>query len=560
MTDEIDLDKLPRAAVVRKKRTRISIVWIIPILAAMVAIGIAVQRVLSEGPTVTIIFKDAEGIEPGKTFIKFKDVKIGQVTSAQLSADYSKVVVTAKIAKHAAGLMVADAKFWVVEPRINLSGVSGLSTLLSGVYIGFQDGESAEGQRNFTGLDEPPFIPVNRGRRFVLKASDLGSLGKGAPVYYRRVNVGEVTTYRFAADGKELEITVFINSPYDKYVTTETRFWNASGIDVSVGADGVDVRTESLVSLLVGGVAFDTPAFTAPAEQAVKRTAFTLYRDRSTAMRQPDPVARRYVLHFNESLRGLSVGAPVTLYGLRVGEVADVGLDFDAVNRVFRPRVLITFFPDRVIARLASRQQANTVKALSEMELNAEARIRMLRRVVEERGLRAQLRTGSLLTGQLYVAFEHVPNAPKVSIDWSRDPLELPVVPGGLNDIEAKLGSILTKIDNIPLDAIGADLRKGLATLDQTLKDADTLVNRVDAQWVPEGTKTLEELRRAVVDADRVLKNTDATLFGKDSPGPQDLRDALQEVTRAARSVRIFVDYLERHPEMLIRGKPEEKP
>jgi paraquat-inducible protein B len=277
-------------------------------------------------------------------------------------------------------------------------------------------------------------------------------------------------------------------------------------------------------------------------------------------MRQPDPVARRYVLHFNESLRGLSVGAPVTLYGLRVGEVADVGLDFDAVNRVFRPRVLITFFPDRVIARLASRQQANTVKALSEMELNAEARIRMLRRVVEERGLRAQLRTGSLLTGQLYVAFEHVPNAPKVSIDWSRDPLELPVVPGGLNDIEAKLGSILTKIDNIPLDAIGADLRKGLATLDQTLKDADTLVNRVDAQWVPEGTKTLEELRRAVVDADRVLKNTDATLFGKDSPGPQDLRDALQEVTRAARSVRIFVDYLERHPEMLIRGKPEEKP
>jgi len=184
----------------------------------------------------------------------------------------------------------------------------------------------------------------------------------------------------------------------------------------------------------------------------------------------------------------------------------------------------------------------------------------MLRRVVEERGLRAQLRNGSLLTGQLYVAFEHVPNAPKVNIDWSRDPLELPVVPGGLNDIEAKLGSILTKIDNVPLDAIGADLRRGLATLDQTLKDADTLVNRVDAQWVPEGTKTLEELRRAVVDADRVLKNADATLFGKDSPGPQDLRDALQEVTRAARSVRIFVDYLERHPEMLIRGKPEEKP
>jgi len=558
MTDETDLDKLPRAAVVRKKRTRISIVWIIPILAAMVAIGIAVQRVLSEGPTIAITFKDAEGIEPGKTFIKFKDVKIGQVTSVQLSEDYSKVVVTAKIAKHAAGLMVGDAKFWVVEPRINLSGVSGLSTLLSGVYIGFENGESVEGQRSFTGLEEPPFIPVNRGRRFVLKANDLGSLGTGAPVFYRRVNVGEVTGYRFAADGKELEITVFINSPYDKYVTTETRFWNASGIDVSIGVDGVDVRTESLVSLLVGGIAFDTPTFVSRGEPAAKRTVFALYRDRSTAMRQPDPVARRYVLHFNESLRGLSVGAPVTLYGLRVGEVAEVGLDFDAVKQVFRPRVLITFFPDRVIARLSTRQEAGSGKESSEM--TPDTRIRLLRRTVEERGLRAQLRTGSLITGQLYVAFEHVPNAPTVSIDWSRDPLELPVVPSGLVDLESKLGSILAKVDKIPIDAVGEDLRKALATLNQTLKDADTLVNRVDAQWVPEGTKTLTEMRRAIVDADRVLKNADATFFGKDSPAPQDLRDAFQEVTRAARSVRIFIDYLDRHPEMLIRGKPEEKP
>ena len=212
----------------------------------MVAIGIAVQRVLSEGPTITIVFKSADGIEAGKTFIKYKDVRIGQVTAVKLSEDYSKVLVKAKIAKHAAGLMVEDAKFWVVEPRISLSGVSGLNTLLSGNYIGFQAGKSTEEQRTFIGLDEPPTIMDQPGRRFVLKANTLGSLGVGEPIYYRGILVGQVALYNLAADGKSVEITIFVNAPYDKYVTAETRFWNASGIDVSVGADGVDVRTESL--------------------------------------------------------------------------------------------------------------------------------------------------------------------------------------------------------------------------------------------------------------------------------------------------------------------------
>jgi paraquat-inducible protein B len=220
--------------------------------------------------------------------------------------------------------------------------------------------------------------------------------------------------------------------------------------------------------------------------------------------------------------------------------------------------VLITFFPDRLVELLSQKQQETTGKVMT--SISPETRLRMLRNMVEERGLRAQLQTGSLLTGQLYVAFEYFPNLPKPKMDWSRDPLELPVASGGLADIESKLSSILTKIDNMPLNAIAVDVKSALATLDRTLKDADTLLNHADAQWVPEGTKTLEELRNAIADADRVLKNADATIFSKDSPAPQDLRDTLQEVTRAARSVRVLVDYLERHPEIFIRGKPEEKP
>ena len=558
MANETDLDNLPEATVVRKKRMRISVIWIIPILAAAVAIGLAVQRALSEGPVITIVFKSASGVEAGKTFIKYKDVNIGQVSAVTLSEDYSKVLVKAKIAKHATGLMVEDAKFWIVEPRISLEGISGLNTLLSGNYIGFQAGKSAEEQRTFNGLDEPPTIMDQPGRRFVLKARTLGSLGVGDPVYYRGILVGQVALYNLVNEGKSVEVTIFIDAPYDKYVTAETRFWNASGIDVSVGADGVDVRTESLAALLAGGVAFDNPDYLPPAAPAAEQSAFPLYRNRVTAMKQPDPIERRFVLYFNESVRGLSVGAPVTLYGLRVGEVAQVGLHFDTVTRMFRPRVLITFFPDQLVGRMTARQQVANGKDF--LDMNPESRLRLLRQSVEERGLRAQLKTGSYITGELFVAFEYFPNAPKVKLDVSKDPLELPVIPGGLANIEAKLSSILTKIDNMPLNAIGIDVKNALATLNQTLKDADTLVNRVDAKLVPEGTRTLEELRNAIGSADRVLKNTDATLFGKDSPAPQDLRDTLQEVTRAARAVRILVDYLERHPEMLIRGKSEEKP
>ena len=219
MAESTDRDNLPRATVVPRRRQRISVVWIVPILAAVVAIGIAIQRILSEGPTITIVFKAAQGVEAGKTFIKYKDVNIGQVTAVQLSSDHSKVEVTAKIDKNAGDLMVADAKFWVVEPRVTLSGVSGLGTLLSGNFIGFEVGKSDKQQRRFTGLEVPPIITSGQpGRQFVLKAKDLGSLGIGSPIYYRRLQVGQVIAYDLSSDGSAMDIKIFVNSPYDKYV------------------------------------------------------------------------------------------------------------------------------------------------------------------------------------------------------------------------------------------------------------------------------------------------------------------------------------------------------
>jgi len=551
-----DLSKLPQATVAPRRGIRLSPVWIIPILAAVVAIGVAVERILNEGPTITIVFRSAEGIEAGKTFLKYKDVNIGQVTAVRLSEDYDKVVVTAKIAKSASGLMVEDARFWVVRPRFALTGISGLSTLLSGNYIGFEAGKSAKSKRTFAGLEIPPIVTGGvPGRQFILNASDLGSLGTGSPIYFRRLPVGQVVAYDLAPDGKAVELKVFINSPYDKYVHPGTRFWNASGVDVSFTANGLDVRTESMAALIAGGLAFDTPDYLPDTESAAPNAMFTLYSDRATATKVPDTIRRQFVLNFGESVRGLSVGAPVTFFGLTVGEVTAVGLTFDPATLNLNPRVNIAIFPERLVAHLSTKDQPMG----QAWEKSEEKRKTLLTRLVEERGMRAQLKSGSLLTGQLYVALRYFPSAPKAKVDWSSQEPELPTVESLLPDLEQKLPSIIAKLDKLPLEEIGANLKDDLATLNETLKEAKKVMANVDAELVPELKSTLEDARKMIASADRVMKSADATLVGPNAPMQQELRDTLQEVTRAVRSLRVLTDYLERHPEALLRGKTEPK-
>jgi paraquat-inducible protein B len=554
MAEPGDLDRLPQATVVPRKRGRISVIWIIPILAAVVAIGIAVQRIRSEGPTITIVFSAAEGIEAGKTLVKYKDVNIGRVTKVELTNDFTKVQVTAKIAKHAAGLMVEDAKFWVVQPTVTLSGVSGLSTLLSGNYIGFGPGKSTGSQDSFTGLDVAPVITEERGSQFALNANDLGSLEIGSPVYYRRLPVGQVIAYELAPDGNTVQMKIFIKAPYDTYVYPETRFWNASGVEVSVGADGVNVRTESIVALLIGGLAFDVPPFEPRSGLAAANAVFTLYNDRTTAMKAPDAIARRYVLYFKESLRGLAVGAPVTFLGLPAGEVTSVGLEFDAAKANVRPRVVIAFYPERLMTYTNVKSEArNFASALQDDQ----KRRALVRRLVEERGLRGQLRSGSLLTGQLYVSFDYHPNAPKAKIDLSQGEPELPVVPGTLVELEDKLTRVVDKIDKMPLEAIGNDIKKDLESLDQLLKDTNKLISDADVQLVPQLKTDLEDMHRTLAAVERAMNSADTSLLGSNAPAQQELRDALQEFARAARSLRILTDQLERQPSSVIRGKTE---
>lgn len=540
MTDKIDLTNVPETTTVPKKRKRFSVVWIIPLAAAIVALGIAVQRILMEGPTITIIFVKAEGIEGGKTFVKYKEVEIGHVTKVKLSADFQKVVVTAKVDKSAAGLLVEDTKFWIEQPRASLSGISGIGTLLSGNYIGLEPGKSKKERHAFTGLEVPPAITFDvPGRRFILKSPTLGSIGNGSPLYFRQLNVGQVTGYDLAEEGGSVKIEVFVRAPYDKYVTDQTRFWEASGVDMSLTAEGLSVNTQSVVSILIGGIVFETIPSETDVKPVPENAVFTLYKNRATAMAPRETLITPYVLYFKESLRGLSVGAPVTYLGLQIGEVSGVSLEYNEATGGIRPRVDIVVYLRRFMAHI---KHSATVEQMAATQKERRA---FVQRSVDL-GMRAQLRTGNVLTGQVYVALDRFPDAPKVKIDWTKSPPEMPVVPGGLQDLQEKINSILAKIEKMPLDTIGQDLRGLLARL-------DALVKRIDGETMHEAKKTLEELRR-------VLINIDATMVGKDAPTQQQLRDALQEITRAAKGVSGLTEYLEKNPEALIRGKGQEKP
>jgi len=539
-----ELTELPAAVAAPKRRWAPQVIWLIPLVAVIVGGWLAVKTVLEQGPTITISFKTGEGLEAGKTKIRYKDVEIGLVKEIALSKDRSRVVVTAGLSKDAEGFLVEDTRFWAVRPRLTATGVSGLGTLLSGPYIALDPGQAKEKRRDFVALEIAPLVTHEEpGREFVLRAPDLGSHEVGVPVYFRRLFVGEVIARELDLDGKGVSIRIFVRAPYDRYVTGNTRFWDASGIDVTLDATGIRLQTESLTSILVGGIAFDTRPEAEAAPPAEAKAEFWLFRTREEAMKRPDLLTEHFVIMFRHSLRGLSVGAPVEFRGVTLGEVVRIGVEFDPKAFNFVQPVEVHLYPDRL--RLRS---ADAGIALPPPVTPAERLKRM--QLFVDRGFRAQLRTGNLLTGQLYVAVDFFPDAPKVKVDTSKMPFEIPTIPAPLDDIETAIASIVKKLDRVQYEQISADVRKVLATLDQTLKDTDGLIKRLNAETAPELNRTLESARGT-------LRSVDAVLAAE-SPLQADLRDALRELTRAVEAVRSLADYLERHPESLIRGRQEE--
>jgi paraquat-inducible protein B len=545
-----ELDEVPQAVARPHRRSSLSLVWAIPLVAALIGGWLAVKTYLERGPTITVTFKTAEGLEANKTRVKYKDVEIGEVKAIRLADDRSNVEVTIELAKYVTPMLVADSRFWVVRPRIGAGGVSGLGTLFSGAYIGMDVGKSSEKRRQFVGLEQQPIVAENEpGRSFVLRSQNLGSLNVGDPLYFRRVRVGAITDFALDKDGKRVTLKAFVGAPYDQYVTTNTRFWHASGIDVTLGVDGLNVRTEALATMLAGGISFQEPPTDPAAPRAEPGHEFQLVRTREEAMRTPDPESMIWVIYFEQSVRGVSRGAPVELKGVPVGEIADASLEIDETMGRIRSAVTIRFYPQR----LWSRVRGDT----SLKETTPEERKRRIDTMVAK-GLRAQLRSGNLLTGQYFIALEFFPNAKKATVDWTKDPPVLPSEPGALEELQASVMRLADKLEKIPYAEISADVRKTLASLDATLKSAEQLVKRADAELITEAKSTLQATRAALENARSALESADR-LISPDAPLATEAREALRELGRAAEAMRVLADQLERHPETVLRGKAEEK-
>jgi paraquat-inducible protein B len=523
---------LPDAVVAPRRRWRVQWIWLVPIVAVLIGVWLAAQAVLQQGPTITISFKSGEGLEAGKTKIKFKDVELGVVKTVALSDDYTRVIATAELTHGADKVLVDDTRFWVVRPRISGGTVSGIGTLLSGAYIGMDIGKTKRERRDFAGLETPPvFASDVPGREFVLHSDNLGSVDVGSPIYFRRLQVGQITAFELDGNGRGLTLRVFINAPYDKYVTADTRFWHASGIDIALNTEGVKVNTQSLVSIMIGGLAFETPAGTTDEQPAAARTSFTLFGDRAEAMKVHDRIAETFVFNFKESVRGLVVGAPVEFRGIPIGEVTAIHTRFDPETKQFSIPVEARIYPERFTSRYEVEPRGGRI-----MRTPREAADFLV-----SRGMRAQLKTGSLITGQLYVAVDFFRDAPRAQVDWSRTPPELPTIASGLQSLQESVTSLIARMNKIPFEAIGNNAK-------QTLQRADTLLQSFDAELLPQARDTLGAARATLDSANNALQ--------PDSQLQQDTADAMRELTRTAASLRSLADYLERHPEALVRGKP----
>ncbi len=543
------------AEVVTGERSRISAVWIVPLVAIAIAGWLVWSTLAAKGPEITIRFRSAEGIEPGKTTVRYKAVEVGTVTGTQIAADLGHVLVYAELTRGAERLLAEDSRFWVVRPRIGTGGVSGLSTLISGAYIEVDPGKGPPATE-FVGLEEPPLVLSDEpGRQFLLEADALKGISRGSPIYYRDIEVGEVLGHRLAGDGREVEIIAFVRAPFDRLVRTDSRFWNTSGIEIGTGTAGFYVRMQSVQAMLTGGIAFGEGR----GEVAEEGSRFPLYASYREMRDSQLADAREYLVYFDGSLRGLEPGAPVEFRGIEVGRVTDIRLVVEPDTGEVRVPVRIAVLPERLAPLDAAGDVGRPPADLAEK--------------LVARGIRAQLKTANLLTGELVVDLDVRPDAPPVELRMEGGVPVIPSVPSELETITSSAAALLDKLSNLPLEALIADLRTVIAEVDRLLSDpgvarmlaalelAATRVAEIADALEGEVEPTAAALRRAAEGADAAVREA-RLLFRqtRDTLDPngrlyQSVLQMTRETARAARAVRLLAEYLERNPQALIRGR-----
>ena len=551
--------QMPPPAVHIRQR-RFSFVWIIPIIAAVIAIYLGYRTIVQQGPLVTITFNNSEGLTVGQTQVKYKWVALGTLESIDLSPDNSHVIVKVRMNNVGTRFLTTHARFWVVRPRLSVTNLSGLDTLVSGAYIGVDPG--APGGRydtHFTGLQEPPGVRSDDpGSTYVLHADSVGSLSSGSPVFYRDVQVGEVLGYDLGDGIGPVTINIFVRAPYNKLVKPSSHFWDSSGISVGVQGGTLRVQVQSLAAVLAGGVTFDLPSGDASAPASANNATFHLYPTEEDAAAAGYQHQISAVAYFQSSVAGVSRGTSVTIFGIQVGDVTDVKFLLDPATGLAKVRVAMSLQPERVIS---NSEFSHDLKPLD-----------VLQRMVD-RGMRVALETSSFITGQKDVALAFEPDAGHAAITREGAAFVLPTESGGGTDILTAASQITAKISAIPFDEIGQNLNKLLVTSNETLGGAQVknalsslsatlasvqhLVATTDRGLAP----TLHELPSLTANLQATLRGTDLAVtqlnrgYGNNSDFQRSLGQLMDQAGGALRSVKDLADFLDRHPEALLLGR-----
>ncbi|WP_042288028.1 intermembrane transport protein PqiB [Citrobacter sedlakii] len=470
-------------------------VWIFPIVTALIGAWVLFYHYSHQGPEVTLITTNAEGIEGGKTTIKSRSVDVGVVESATLTDDLTHVEIKARLNSGMEKLLHEDSVFWVVKPQVGREGISGLGTLLSGAYIELQPGRKGSQPENYQLLDSPPLAPPDaKGIRVVLDSKKAGQLSPGDPVLFRGYRVGSVETSTFDAQRRTISYQLFINAPNDRLVTSNVRFWKDSGIAVDLTSAGMRVEMGSLSTLFGGGVSFDVPEGLEQGQPVAEKSAFRLYDDQRSIQDSLYTDHIDYLMFFKDSIRGLQPGAPLEFRGIRLGTVSKVPFFMPNMRQVFnndyRIPVLVRIEPERLKAQLG--EETDVGAHLADLL---------------KRGLRGSLKTGNLVTGALYVDLDFYPKEPPLTgIREFNGYQIIPTVSGGLAQIQQRLMEALDKINNLPLNPMIQQATNTLSESQRTMKHLQTTLDNMNKitssqsmQQLPADMQnTLRELNRSM--------------------------------------------------------------
>ena len=530
-------DRPHEPARVRPRRW-LSWVWLAPVIAATVVLWLAWRGLAERGPQITLDFKDASALTPGQTSIRYKGVEVGRVEAIELTRDMSHVVVHARMVRTVEPYLADGARFWIVQPRVGAQGITGLATLISGAYIEMFPGSGAA-QRHFIGLAEPPLLqPDTQGRSFTLLTPDVSALLPGAPLTYHGLDVGEIEGSELTATERQVRVFAFIRAPYDRLVHAQTRFWTEGGIDLTAGSQGLRVQLSSWQQLLAGGVAFETPSWAIKSAPSPSNAHFELYASRSEAFRYPSGTPLFYHVAFTRNAGGIGPGSVVELEGTEIGEVTQTRLVYDPRQRALYTEATLALDPSVV--------SVPGIPA-SEPEAHAAAVGAGLARLVAQ-GLRAQILSASLLTGQKLVSLDMVSGTTPARIRTIAGIAELPSAPA--TDINEILGELQSTVHHLDQATAGPQLRQALTELDETLSHLDRMSQALEPQ-----TQALLASLRATSEAAQRTADAAGALLGANGRGSLDLPGMTREMTDAARSIRDLADFLSRHPEAILRGR-----